>query len=115
MQDKLLTGMSTWTEYQGENNQKEVVCGSGKVTEARVTREEINFAFMQSSKEHYATLKNDGNFHYSGEYTLKGVPRAKATFRLYENKGEYFLYGDYDGYQGTGEGFGRWWVELTKA
>lgn len=110
-----LMGKSTWTEYQGESNPKEVVCGSGKVTEASITPEEINFTFMQGSKEYYATLKNDGGFHYKGEYTLKRMPRGRATFMLYENQEGYFLYGDYDGHQGTDEGHGRWWVELKKS
>ena len=111
MQDKVLTGMSIWTEYRGKS---EVIAGSDKVTKARITPEEINFTFMQGSKEHYATLKNDGGFHYSGEYTLKGMPRGKATFTLYENNEGYFLCGDYDGHQGTNEGHGQWWVKVEK-
>jgi len=107
-----LTGETTWTGYVGE---KEIVQDSGKVTEANVIKDVINFTFIQDGKEHYASLKSKDDFNYTGEYALKGMPHGKAEFRLYKNKNEdeYLLFGSYDGHTAE-EGHGRWWVELKK-
>jgi len=111
-----LTGKTTWTGYTEGKNPQEIVQDSGKVTEANVTKDVINFTFIQDGKDHYASLKSKDGFYYTGEYALKGMSRGKAEFKLYknENEDEYFLFGSYDGHTAE-EGHGLWWIELRKA